>query len=284
MENAVRIPTPQALVNNVLQLISLPEIYLRLQQAIDDPMHTRKQLADIVAYDPALSARVLRIANSSYYSFPRNIESVESAVGILGELDLRNLVLATTVIGSMNSLDCTGVDVDEFWLHSLRCGITARLIAAAVGGCDAEILFLAGILHDLGILVMYQQEASLGNAINRQISQQHQLRDQAERELLGFDHAEVGFLLIQSWGLSEELCELVHCHHQYQLSRQHARGSQILALANSLAEQEHGIELQADIRHASMIEQLGISPTSLADIVESAARQCDEIRSIILGS
>ena len=118
MENVARIPTPRALVNNVLQLISLAEIYLRLQQAIDDPMHTRKQLAEVVAYDSALSARVLRIANSSYYSFSLNIESIESAVGILGELDLRNLVLATPVIGSMSSLDCTGVDIDEFWLHS----------------------------------------------------------------------------------------------------------------------------------------------------------------------
>ncbi len=120
MDNGVREPTPRALVENVLQLISLPEIYLRLQQTIDNPAHSREQVAEIIAYDPSLSARVLRIANSSYYSFPSKIDSVASAVGIIGELDLRNLVLATTVVGSMNALKYKGVNVDDFWLHSLR--------------------------------------------------------------------------------------------------------------------------------------------------------------------
>jgi len=284
MGHAVRIPTPQALVSNVLQLISLPEIYLRLQQTIDDPLHTRKQVAEVVAYDPALSARVLRIANSSYYGFPQSIESVESAVAIIGELDLHNLVLATTVIGSTSKLDCVVVDINDFWLHSLRCGIGARLIAASTGGCDAEVLFLAGILHDLGILVMYQQDASLAGAVNHQINKHHQLHDQAERELLGFDHAEVGYLLIKAWGLSEELCELVHCHHQYQLSRRYARGSQILALANRLADHDSDLDLHSDIRYSSMIEGLGIGPGKLAELVESAAQQCAEISTIILAS
>ena len=284
MEYAARIPTPQALVNNALHLISFPEICMRLQETIEDPMHTRKQLAEVVAYDSALSARVWRIANSSCYNFPRKLETIESAVGILGELDLRNLVLATTLIGSMSSLDCADFDIDEFWLHSLRCGITGRLITASTGGYDSETLFLAGILHDIGILVLYQQDASLSSAINRQINQHHQLRDQAERELLGFDHAEIGYLLIQSWGLPENLCELVHCHHQYQLSRQYSRDSQILALANLLAEQETELDMHNDIRYVSMIEQLGLSPGSLDEIVQSAAQQCDEIRSIILAS
>ncbi|MEM7564380.1 MAG: HDOD domain-containing protein [Pseudomonadota bacterium] len=284
MENAARVSTPQSLVDNVLQLISLPEIYLRLQQTIDDPLHTRPQVAAVVAYDPALSARVLRIANSSYYGFPRNIDTVESAVGIIGELDLRNLVLATTVIGSMNNLEYAGVDIDEFWLHSLRAGITARLIAALVGGCDKEIMFLAGILHDLGILVMYQQDSSLAAAINRQINKQHQLRDQAERELLGFDHAEVGSLLIRAWGLSEDLCQLTLCHHQYQMATEQARGSQVLSLANQLAEHDPGLEVHDDIRYAALMESLSVSAKSLTEVVEMAAQQCDEIRSIILGS
>jgi HD-like signal output (HDOD) protein len=138
MDNGARVSTPQLLVDSVLHLISLPEIYLRLQETIDDPLHSREQIAEIVAYDPALSARVLRIANSSYYGFPREIETVGSAVGLIGELELRNLVLATTVIGAMTALDYKGVDVDEFWLHSLRCAILTLCyrgtFAGPVGG------------------------------------------------------------------------------------------------------------------------------------------------------
>jgi len=283
MDNGARVSTPQLLVDSVLHLISLPDIYLRLQQTIDDPLHSRDQIADIVAYDPALSARVLRIANSSYYGFPREIETVSSAVGLIGELDLRNMVLATTVIGAMTALDYKGVDIDEFWLHSLRCGITARLLARSVGGYDPEILFLAGILHDLGILVIYQQEAGLADAVKRQIAEQHQLRDQAEREILGFDHAEVGALLIKAWGLSEDLSELTRCHHQYQLAQSNQVPTIILALANLMADTDVTYTDGTDIRLASMIEELDINEENLAEIVETGEQQCAEIRSIILG-
>jgi putative nucleotidyltransferase with HDIG domain len=283
MDNGAIVSTPQLLVDNVLQLISLPEIYLRLQQTIDDPLHSRDQIAEIVAYDPSLSARVLRIANSSYYSFPREIETVNSAVGLIGELDLRNLVLATTVIGSMNALNYNGVNIDEFWLHSLRCSIIARLLARSVGDCDPEILFLAGMLHDLGILIIYQQEATLAGVVKRQIDEQHQLRDQAEREILGFDHAEVGALLIKAWGLTEELSELTRCHHQYQLAQNNQLATIILALANLLADTDAAFTDGSDIRLTSLIEQLEISEDSLAEIVEAGEQQCAEIRSIILG-
>ncbi|NCF37313.1 MAG: HDOD domain-containing protein [Gammaproteobacteria bacterium] len=275
--------TAKSLVENVLQLISLPEIYLRLQQVIDDPDHTRDQVAEILSYDPSLSARILRIANSSYYGFPREIESVASAVGIIGEIDLRNLVLATSVAGSMNALSYRGVNIDDFWLHSLRCGITARLIAKAIGGFSPETLFLAGILHDLGILVIYQHDATLAAAISRQIDQQHQLRDQAERELLGFDHAEVGALLLEAWGLSAELAELVRCHHQYQLAQDNKGASLMLALANLMAQDGPAADIDSDPRLAAMIGQLEISPDTLGRLVQDGGRQCDEVKNIILG-
>jgi len=283
MENGVRVTTPQSLVENVLQLISLPEIYLRLQQAIDDPMHTREQVAEIVAYDPSLSLRVLRIANSSYYSFPREIETISAAVGIIGELDLRNLVLATSVIGSMNALNYKGVNIDEFWLHSLRCGISARLIARSVRGFNPEILFLAGILHDLGILVIYQQDATLAGAIVRQIDKKHQLRDQAEREMLGFDHAEVGALLIKAWGLSDELGELTRCHHQYQMAELNPQAALTLALANLLAAESTTLDTDSDIRLGAMIEQLGMNAATLEQIIAESEQQCTEVKTIILG-
>lgn len=283
MDNGVKVATPRAMVENVLQLISLPEIYLRLQNTIDDPLHSRQQIADVITYDPALSARVLRIANSSYYSFPNEIETVVSAVGIIGELDLRNLVLATTVVGSMSSLNYKGIDIDAFWLHSLRCAISARLIAKSVNGHNPEILFLAGMLHDLGILVIYQQNPTLAGSIARQMEEKHQLRDQAERELLGFDHAEVGALLIEAWGLSAELAELTRCHHQYQLAQDSKPAALMIAFANLLADADPALIGASDIRLETMMGDLGIDQDQLAEIIESGEQLCQEVKTIILG-
>ena len=226
---------------------------------------------------------MLRIANSSYYGFPREIETVAAAVGIIGELDLRNLVLATSVVGSMNALNYKGVNIDEFWLHSLRCGINARLIGKSLGGFNPEILFLAGILHDLGILVIYQQDATLAGAIARQMDEKHQLRDQAEREMLGFDHAEVGALLIEAWGLSDELAEFARCHHQYQLARHNPRAAVMLALANILAEENPELNFESNILLANMAGQLEFDAERLAQVVEAGEAQCAEVRNIILG-
>jgi HD-like signal output (HDOD) protein len=277
------VETPRALVENVLQLISLPEIYLRLQQTIDDPEHDRQQIADIIAYDPSLSARVLRIANSSYYAFAREIDTVASAVGIIGEIDLRNLVLATTVVNSMSALRYKGINIDAFWLHSLRCGLIARLIAKSVGGSNPEILFVAGMLHDLGILVIYQQDAALADVVKRQIEERHQLRDQAEREVMGFDHAEVGALLIEAWGLPAALTELTRCHHQYQMAQTDQRAARILALANLLSNSEQMLTGETDIRHEFLIEQLELDENRLAEIIEIGEQQCAEVKTIILG-
>lgn len=283
MENAARVATPQALVDNVLHLISLPEIYLRLQRTIDDPQHTREQVAAILAHDPALSARVLRIANSSYYGFAREIESVDAAVGIIGELDLRNLALAASLVGSTRPLDRSGVDIDRFWLHSLRCAVHARQLAKVAGGCNPETLFLAGMLHELGILVIYQHDRDLSRIIGHQIDELHQLRDQAEREVLGFDHADVGALLIEAWGLSAELAALVRSHHQYQLAREHPRSAQILALANLIAIDDGEETPRADIRLRTLCTTLGLEPLALEELVAAGEAQCGEIRNIILG-
>jgi len=208
---------------------------------------------------------------------------VSAAVGVIGELDLRNLVLATTVVGSMNRLDCRGVDIDEFWLHSLRTGIVARLIARTIGGFNPEVLFLGGILHDLGILVIYQQNATVAAVVSRQIEQAHQLRDQAEREVLGFDHAEVGALLIEAWDLPRELAELARCHHQYQLAVDNKKAVLMLALANLLAHLAPDQDFVTDPRMEPMIGQLEIEPKMLSQIIHEAEQQCAEVKNIILG-
>ena len=280
MNNVAREITAQTLVDFTLKLISFPDILLRLQQVLDDPDHSREQVAEVVKYDTALAARVLRIANSSYYGFAGKIETVEAAVGLVGELDLHNLVMATSMVRAMNSVSYRGVDIDEFWRHSLDCAVLARQVARVAGGVGTEVMFVAGILHDIGILAMYQEDEMLARAVTRPIEVHHQLRDQAERELVGFDHAEVGGMLLAAWNLPLVHCELASCHHQYQLAREYPREALVLALANLVST---GSPALTDPRIDSMCAELRLDREQFASIVEQGQAQAAEIRGLILG-
>lgn len=278
--------TPEMLVENVLHLVSLPEIYLRLQQVLDDPHHTRMQVAEVVAYDPSLSARVLRIANSSYYGFPNEVDSISTAVNIIGEIELRNIVLATTVVNTMSKLEQNGLDINQFWLHSVLCGVTARLIAREVGGCNPENLFLCGMLHDLGILILYRQEKELANSVAWQMHDCQQSRHQAEQVLLGFDHARLGGLLAQAWGLTPLLQEVINCHHQPTMAVEYLREAQILCLANLFAQPQFEIDnfmAVADQETRKLAETLAMDFYQVPQLIENARLQSSEIQSIICG-
>lgn len=145
------------------------------------------------------------------------------------------------------------------------------------------MLFLAGILHDLGLLVIYQQNPTLAAAVSRQIENTHQLRDQAEREVLGFDHAEVGAMLIDAWSLPRELTELVRCHHPYQLAQDSKQAVLMLALANLLADVPENSDPAARPRFAAMLETLELGADTLAEIMKNAGQQCADGKSLILG-
>ena len=147
-------------------------------------------------------------------------------------------------------------------------------------GVDAENLFLGGLLHDIGVLVIYQWDAALAAAVTRQSEQRHQLRDQAEREVLGFDHAEVGAALLEAWQLPQALGEMTRCHHQYQLARDaYPFEVLVLSLANAFA---NGA-VPEDIGPRVLAETLELGSVALRDIIEQRDEQFAELRAILLG-
>lgn len=278
--------TPVALVNNVLHIVSLPEVYLRLQTVIDDPMHSRDQVAQVISYDTGLSARLLRIANSAYYSFPGNIETISTAVNIIGELDIRNIVLAVSVVKSVSKIDRLSIDLDCFWLHSIKCGLMARQIARQINSCHSEDMFLAGMLHDLGQLILYRGEPELAQAIALRRQEQQQTRDQAEMDLLGFDHAELGGLLARAWNLPEDLCNLIQFHHSPEHVFANRSAAGILALANYLANlQINYLNFVLDEHPDALIlceaADIEDAETVIVSVMDSVERQCAEILSLI---
>lgn len=199
------------LLSETAVLLSLPAICVQLQRVLDDPGHSRRDVAEVLRCDPALTARVLRIVNSACYSLPRKVSSISQALGLLGEQELKNLVLATSLMRLSRELG-PRFDLERFWQSSLYCAIVARRLCDPAQAETREDSFIAGLLLNIGKLPLYCKEPSLLAAVNECLLQ-GQSEPAAERSLTGTDHAQVGALLAEAWQLPLQLRDLIAGHH-----------------------------------------------------------------------
>lgn len=201
--------TPEELVTQTANLVSLPDIYIRLKAVVDDPESSMADVADVVAGDPALTARLLKIANSPYFGFPAKIATVARATSLLGTQQIHDLVLATTVSEAFSGIPTEFISMRDFWLNSIRCGLLCRRLAQECNVLDSERLFVEGLLHDIGHLIMYQGLPEASAAALLEAQQQDRPLFLVERELIGCDYAQVGSALMRNWHFPPGLIESV---------------------------------------------------------------------------
>ena len=207
--------TIDLLLDDVSMLISPPEILIRLHQVMDSPLSSTKALAIIVAQDPNLSARVLRIANSSVYGLSQRVDTVSRAITVIGTRGLYHLSMAVTAAQSFSQISSSLVNIAVFWRHSVFSALIARNLARRCRILHPERLFVAGLLHDIGSLLIYKHFAESLQDIVQDARGNEQHLAEYERQHLGFDHAEVGAALLKRWGLPETLYTAVGSHHAY---------------------------------------------------------------------
>lgn len=140
----------ESLVVEVDKLVSLPDIYYRLEETIVDPTSTVEVISNLLRSDPDLCARMLRMANSAFYSFPTKVETIERAVSTIGLRQIRELVLVTAVVKAFEGIPPGTVNMETFWEHSLAVGIMARKLGQQAGLPDADSYYIPGMLHDIG--------------------------------------------------------------------------------------------------------------------------------------
>ncbi|WP_435103900.1 HDOD domain-containing protein [Arhodomonas sp. AD133] len=199
------------------ELVSLPRAWHRISEMLDDDRYGAADMASVVAADPGLTARLLRLVNSPFYGLPRRVDTVSLAVSILGARALHNVVLTTSVASAFDRIDTRLVDVADFWHHSVYCGLMARLLSQRLQRGDAEQAFTGGLLHDIGKLAIYQIRPEAASEILRRLAdneaeQPLTFRD-LELEILGFDHATVGAALLRQWHLPTVYRDIVGYHH-----------------------------------------------------------------------
>lgn len=216
------------------QLASLPDIFYKLNAAIENPDCTFDDIGEVISIDPSLAARLLRIVNSAFYGFSTEVETVTHALTIIGTDQLAQLVLATSVMSQFEGVPADLVDMDSFWRHSISSGLAARSIAALSGEYNVERFFVAGMLHDLGRLVLCIKAPDETRAVINKAGDSGKPLYLEEMETLGFDHAELGGRLLKSWDLPARLVEAVSFHHRPEKSKNHPEETAAVNLADAI--------------------------------------------------
>lgn len=231
-------PDLEKLIKNSVQIASLPLIFEKINSAIEDPQCSFSEIAKIISGDTSLSVRLLKLANSSFFGLPFKIETITHAITIIGMAQLRDLVLATTIVNQFKGVK--GINMKSFWHHSVAVGLAARIIAIYRRESNAERYYVLGMLHDLGYLVMYLNSPDEANKNRELYETQKKLLYQVEREVMGFDHADVGGALLKVWRLPERMEEAVCNHHRPLSAARHSIEASIIHVADVIA---HALEL-----------------------------------------
>lgn len=207
-------PDLKAIVASTDQIASLPDVAARIIQAAEDPRSNAFQIIKIVTQDPALVTRLLQVVNSSYYSVPTQVTSVERAITLLGLITVKDLAVASSVSGIFRGKDlCEGFGPRDLWVHSIAVAICARELARGMKLPMADEGYLVGMVHDIGLLVMHQKFPDKLREICRKVLATGRNICELERETLGFDHAQLGAAVAERWKFAPAVRDAIEFHH-----------------------------------------------------------------------
>ena len=202
-----------ALVTDVKGLVTPPHVFLKVTELMRSSDSSAKDFESVIAVDPSLSARLLRIANSSFYSFASQVDTVARAVAVIGMRDLYSLVTAVSAVKSFSKITNELVSMDTFWRHSIMIGLVARNLAKRCNVLHGERLFVTGLLHDIGSLVLFNRLPGLSRDLMLVTKGDEELLHRAEWDTLGFTHAHVAGQLLAMWQLPSSLTGAIAAHH-----------------------------------------------------------------------
>jgi len=209
------ISDPQKIIDKIDDLPTLPRTVLKITELVNDPKSSARDLARVITDDQVLTARLLKLVNSSFYGFPQRISTVTAAIVLLGFDAIRNLLLTTSVFDLFANRNRQKKQVQErFWDHSLGCAVGAKVIGNYLRHDKVEELFVSGLLHDIGKIVEMMYLPDEFTRVAATVNRKKILMISAENNVLGYNHADIGKLLAEKWNLPVKLVQVIAHHHQ----------------------------------------------------------------------
>ena len=219
-------------LNEIREISTLPQVMTRIMEVITSEHSSATDLAEEIAKDASLTAKILKMVNSAYYGFYREISKVSDAVVVLGFNEIRRLSLAISV------LDAFGMRNEDdhlaFWNHSFICAAMSDILAKK-RHLQEQGAFTAGLLHDIGKSILDQYFSDMFAAAQQHMRQNSLEAHESENALFGFDHADIGYWLSERWNLPVTLSEAIHYHHRPEAATELPELTEVVHIANKLS-------------------------------------------------
>ncbi len=270
-------------IRRIDSLPTLPSVVARVNEIVESPTASAADINNAIRRDVALSARMLKLVNSSFYGFPRRISSITHAVVILGLNTVRNVVLSAFVLDAFSG---KGLPFGhrEFWIHSLGVGAAANALARKQGLAEVEDAFVAGLLHDVGKIVLHQYARVDFHDALRMVAERDCLLYDAECEVMATSHAEVGSLLLDTWHLPSHLVEAVAVHHTPDVATQSPGLAAVVHIADILTRAllvGNGGDARIPRASHAAWTKIGVSVGEVGDLVREIAGEVRKVDAFV---
>ena len=273
-------------IDQIDRLLTLPQVAFQINKLVESRTSSAADLHRVIKADPALSARLLKLVNSAYYGLPGRVASLEKAVILLGVTAVKNLAIAASIEQLFRHVKLTGpFSGRDLWLHCLAVAATARALAQRINLPRLDEVFMAGLIHDLGLLAAAQVEpADFSHVIEVCVAGEHRWAV-AETEILGIDHCAAGSRLAEKWHFPDDLGQMILLHHEWQTRQDRpAELARMIFLGDTLAcHLGSGFNLTAhhQTTEPEMLASVGLSQEDLMEVWQNLPAHVEELAGIL---
>lgn len=273
------------LQHSEIKLPEAPALVIELNAVMADPHASASDVARIVRRSPSLTALILKIVNSAAIGLPTKVDSIPRAVSLLGTREISSLAIGISVMQSFSDIPASLIDMTAFLMHSLSCATITRIMAALANIRNTEQLFISGLLHDIGKLILFKyfpEHAQQLLEIQKSEASGRSLLD-IEKKVLGITHARTAKLLLKKWNFPESLQDNIVCHHRPSSAHTPAEAA-IIQMGDIIA---HGTGFGSSGERIipsfdeKAWEQVGLSANTIKMAIRQAVHQLKTIESVI---
>ncbi|MFZ3004007.1 MAG: HDOD domain-containing protein [Undibacterium umbellatum] len=271
------------MVKKIKDLPTLPEVAMEMLQNLEDEEGSLDMVTEKIAMDHSITAKLLRLANSSHYGNNSKVVTLQQATAMLGIKNVKNLIRVTTLANKFPTANCPGFDFKAFWRHSIATAVCAEQISRTLH-MKHDFAFTAGLLHDIGRLVLVTcYPANYDEVLRYQAYTDSDLLE-AESSIMHIDHVDAGLALATHWNFSEAVCDAIRGHHHPEQENLHVLAS-VVHIANAIV---HALDLSHDendrlpLLSQSAWDTLGLGEADYLSIFHETEMRFDALDQIVL--